>query len=141
MMLAPECPVREKRVRENSMNPVVHFEILSAPGGAAALREFYAQTFGWSYNVVPEMDYGLIEAPDDRRGVGGAVAAVEEGPPRVIVYIEVEDPAVALQQAEANGAEITREVTVIPGMVTFGEFRDPAGNIVGVVASETPPAE
>jgi hypothetical protein len=30
---------------------------------------------------------------------------------------------------------------VIPGMVTFGLFTDPAGNLVGLVEAETPPAE
>ena len=31
--------------------------------------------------------------------------------------------------------------TVIPGIVTFGLFGDPAGNMVGIVEEETPAGE
>ena len=33
----------------------------------------------------------------------------------------------------AAGAEVVQDVTEIPDMVTFAQFRDPAGNIVGLV--------
>ena len=119
-------------------NPVVHFEIMSAPGGAQALRQFYADTFGWQYNVVPE-DYALVDYTEGERGIGGAV--IEGKSANVVISIEVPDVAAALEQAKANGAEIIEEETVIPGMVTYGIFRDPAGNAMGVVAETTPPAE
>jgi hypothetical protein len=31
--------------------------------------------------------------------------------------------------------------TVIPGMISFGMFRDPAGNLIGLVEAETPSAD
>lgn len=121
------------------MSSVVHFELLSAAGGAPALRDFYAKTFGWSYDMAPGTDYALVAAPEDGRGIGGAVAEAEDGQPRVAIYVEVDDPAEYLERVRANGGEIVRDVTVVPGMVTFGEFRDPAGNIVGVAARDVPP--
>ena len=32
----------------------------------------------------------------------------------------------------ALGGEIVTPVTEIPGVVTFAEFRDPAGNVIGM---------
>lgn len=41
-----------------------------------------------------------------------------------------------LDKVVAAGAEKVQDVTEIPGMVTFAQFRDPAGNVIGLVKSE-----
>jgi len=38
-----------------------------------------------------------------------------------------------LRHKEPNDAQ---DVTEIPGMVTFAQFRDPAGNIIGLVKAD-----
>lgn len=56
-------------------------------------------------------------------------------------YIEVDDIEGYLDRAVAAGAEVIVPVTSIPGAVTMALFADPAGAVVGIVDSETPPVE
>lgn len=115
-------------------NPVVHFEIIGKDG--AALRDFYASTFGWQIQLPPEMDYGLVE--NGGEGINGGVGG--GGQNSVIFYIQVDDPLACLDKIAQAGGKTVTPVTTIPGMVTFAHFADPQGNVVGLVASETPPA-
>ncbi|MEX2446638.1 MAG: VOC family protein [Dehalococcoidia bacterium] len=55
---------------------------------------------------------------------------------KVLVYIEVDDPAAYLGKVKAAGGEVVQDVTVIPDMVTYATFRDPAGNEVGIVKAQ-----
>jgi hypothetical protein len=121
------------------MNPVVHFEINAPMGGKAALQKFYKDTFGWQVMPAGPTEYGMLPAPDDGRGIGGAVDETDRGP-EVVLYIEVEDIHAAVAQAVANGASLVQDVTEIPGMVTMALFRDPAGNLVGMADAVTPEA-
>jgi predicted enzyme related to lactoylglutathione lyase len=121
------------------INPVTHFEVMANPGGKTALRDFYASTFGWEYQVAPEMDYAMVNWAEGERGIGGAVDEAEDSA-HVMIYVEVDDPAAYLERVKANGGEVVTDVMTIPGMVTFATFRDPAGNLMGLVASEIPPA-
>lgn len=122
-------------------SPVVHFEIMAKPGEKPALQEFYRKTFGWNIENVPgPYPYGMLVKPDDEKGIGGAVDEVETaGDAQVMIYIEVADPQAALDEAIANGGTKVKDVVTIPGMVTMAVFKDPAGNAIGLVASETPP--
>ena len=65
----------------------------------------------------------------------------EKMPSYVTVYVEVEDVDAHLAKAEATGGTTVVPKQVIPGMVIFGLFNDSAGNMVGVVEAEMPPAE
>jgi hypothetical protein len=115
-------------------NPVVHFEIIGKDG--AALRDFYASTFGWEIQLPPEMDYGLVD--NNGEGIGGGIGGGAQN--SVIFYIQVDDPQACLDKIAQAGGKTVAPVTTIPGMVTFAHFADPQGNVVGLVASETPPA-
>lgn len=122
-------------------NPIVHFEIMAAPGGKQALQDFYRTAFDW--NIEPQDmgggdSYGLIRPEEG--GIGGAVDEAQDGGASVVVYIGVDDPQAFLDKAKENGAQEVMGVTTVPGMVTFAQFRDPAGNVVGIVANEPPPA-
>jgi predicted enzyme related to lactoylglutathione lyase len=115
----------------------MHFEIMAGPGGGAALRDFYASTFGWQYTAMPE-DYHLVNYNEGDPGIGGAV--IEADAPTVVISVEVEDVAAYLEQVKANGGEVVQDTQVMPGIVTYAVFRDPAGNQIGLVGSEIPPA-
>jgi predicted enzyme related to lactoylglutathione lyase len=52
----------------------------------------------------------------------------------VTVYIEVDDPQSILDEIEGKGGETVVPVTEVE-VVTFAQFRDPAGNVVGLVKS------
>jgi uncharacterized protein len=109
-------------------NPVTWFEVLGKD--ANKLRQFYGQVFGWQFNVMPEQDYGMVD-PADEHGIGGGVGAVNGGQPHAIWYAEVADPAAALSKIESLGGKVEQPATDA-GMVTFGTFKDPEGNLVGV---------
>jgi hypothetical protein len=115
-------------------NPVLHFEIIGKDG--AALRDFYSGIFNWQIQVPPEMDYGLVENKGE--GIDGGVGGGEQT--SVIFYISVDDPQAYLDKIGENGGKTIVPVTTIPGMVTFAQFADPQGNVVGLVANETPSA-
>lgn len=115
-------------------NPVVHFEI----GGPdrEGLKAFYEGVFGWEVHDVPEMDYSLVHAKDGDVGIDGGMPVQDT--PWVCIYIEVPDPYASLEAAVAAGAEVVMPVMESPG-VTLAQFRDPAGNIVGLVKAEEHP--
>lgn len=118
---------------------IVHWEFMGPDG--AAITAFYESLFGWKTEEVPGFDgYNLVGA--DQAGVGGAVGQGSESMPAyVTVYVQVDDVAEHLAKAEAAGGRIVMPRTVVPDMVTFGLFSDPAGNVVGVVEAEMPSAE
>ncbi|MGE3844463.1 MAG: VOC family protein [Vicinamibacterales bacterium] len=116
-------------------NPVVHFEILATDGAKA--QQFYADAFGWSIDANNPMQYGVV-SPQEGHGIGGGVAASQPGQPSgVTVYIEVTDIPAALAKVEAAGGKTVMPETEIPGMVTFAQFADPAGNVVGLVKANS----
>ena len=120
-------------------NPIVHFEIMAADGQKEALQAFYRDTFDWKITPAGDMQYGIVEKPTNDGGIRGAVDASPEGP-SVVIYISSDNIHAAVAKAKANGAEILMDVTTIPGMVTFAQFRDPAGNVMGIVDSTMPGA-
>ena len=114
-------------------NEVVHFEITGPDG--EALRHFYGDLFGWSFRDAEGRDYGLV-APEDREaGIGGGVGATTTGGPLTTVYVAVDDPQGYLDRAVAMGATVVLPLETVPGGITSGLFRDPQGNVVGVVGT------
>lgn len=111
-------------------NPVVHFEILGSDGDQ--LQGFYAEMFGWTINADNPMSYGLTDTGGE--GINGGIGQAETA--LATIYIEVDDPGQYLEKVVAAGAEVVQDVTEIPDMVTFAQFRDPAGNIVGLVKGD-----
>jgi uncharacterized protein len=117
-------------------NPVVHFEILGPD--AKKLQDFYSSLFGWTIDANNEMQYGTVD--NGGQGINGGVAPSDDGGPRSIFYISVKDATEHLQKIESMGGKTVTPATVIPGMVTYALFTDPAGNLIGLVNEEMPPA-
>lgn len=119
-------------------NPIVHFEILGRDG--PSLVAFYRDLFGWELREVPMegyTSYSFLPSPDE--GIGGGVGQLRpESQPFVTIYIEVTDPRAMLDAAVRSGAETVLDVTSVPGVGDIARFRDPQGNIIGLVRS-TPP--
>ena len=120
-------------------NKIVHWELMGPDGDA--LKTFYGELFGWKAAAVPGFDgYNVVEAED--AGIGGAIGkGPEEAPSYLTFYVEVDSIDEHLGIVGASGGSTVMPRTVIPGTVTFAMFADPAGNHVGLVESETPPAE
>ena len=110
-------------------SPIVHFEILGTDH--AGLRDFYRSQFGWEMQDVME-GYTLVTTPDG--SPDGAVGTPPEGQERMVtVYFEVDSIDDALASIEQAGGSTTVPRTVIPEMVVYAQFRDPAGNVLGLV--------
>lgn len=115
-------------------NPVTHFEILGRDGKKA--QAFYASLFGWNVDASNPMNYGIVSAPEGK-GIGGGVAASEDGKPLVTVYAEVADIAATLAKAEALGGRIVMPAMAVPGGPIIGQFADPDGNVIGLAQAGT----
>lgn len=115
---------------------IVHFDI-SGPD-EQALGTFYRDTFGWRIQHHPDMEYSLVTTADGALG-GGIGRAATATPP--IVYIEVDRIEDALVTIAAKGGAKVSDPVSIPGMVRFATFTDPAGNVMGLVEAEVPPAK
>jgi predicted enzyme related to lactoylglutathione lyase len=111
--------------------PVTWFEISTTE--AKAVREFYAELFGWDQQVLEEADYALVDVGVEG-AIGGGIGEAQ-GANQVIFYIEVDDPQAYLDRIEGAGGTTVVPVTEIPDMVTFAQFADPQGNVVGLVKS------
>jgi predicted enzyme related to lactoylglutathione lyase len=120
-------------------NKIVHFEIMGPDG--EALTNFYAGLFDWEPQAVPGFDgYNLVAS--EQSGLGGAVGkGSDEMPNYVTIYIEVDSIDDHLSRIDAAGGSTLMPRTEIPGTVTFAVFADPAGNVVGLVETDVPPAE
>jgi predicted enzyme related to lactoylglutathione lyase len=121
-------------------HPVVHFEVLGPDG--PALVAFYRELFGWDLRQVPMAGYDTYAyLPQPDQGIGGGVGQLgggdHAGDRVVTVYVEVADPQAALDRAVALDAQVVLAVTEIEGVGSIARFRDPQGNVVGLVRSAT----
>lgn len=119
-------------------HPVMWFEVLGTDGGK--LRQFYGDLFGWTFDVIPQADYGLVKIGGGRGipgGVGSAKAAMRSW---VTFYTETPDVAASLAKAQALGGTIVVPRTVMPD-VTLGIFEDPEGHPIGLVEARAPAAQ
>ena len=118
---------------------IVHWELMGPDGDK--LAAFYSDLFGWNLQATPNFDgYHMTEA--EETGIGGAVGQGNENMTQYqTIYVQVDSVDEHLGRVEGAGGTTVVPRTVIPGMVSFGLFTDPAGNLVGIVEEETPAAE
>ena len=109
---------------------VTHFEINAKDAKRA--QDFYSGLFDWKIRLDPTNNYGLIDT-GLKMGIGGGIGQAQEGSiTTVTFYVQVEDVQKYLDKALSMGAKLIMPVTVIPDMVTFAQFADPEGNIIGL---------
>lgn len=117
--------------------PVVHFEITGHDG--AQLQSFYSKLFGWKIDANNPMQYGLVAA--EEKSIGGGISGHEPGgKPSVTVYVAVDKIDPVLAEVAKHGGSTVMPRTVIPGMVIMAQFKDPSGNVIGLVENEMPAA-
>lgn len=114
-------------------NPVVHFEINGRD--ASRLQQFYGELFGWKIDADNPMNYGIVDTQAGGDGINGGIGQSEQGGTQVTFYIAVPDVQAVLDSVERTGGRTVVPVTEIPNMVTFAQFADPEGNVVGLVKS------
>jgi len=117
--------------------PVTHFEIITKD--AQRVKDFYANLFGWNYNDMPEMGYGMVDT-GVKMGINGGIGQAQENmAPCVTFYVQVEDLQAHLDKAVSLGGTIVVPLTDIPGAVTFAQIKDPDGNMVGILKGPQAP--
>jgi predicted enzyme related to lactoylglutathione lyase len=117
------------------MPRVVHFEISSDEPEKAI--EFYKKTFGWEFQKWEgPMEYWLIMTGDKNQpGIDGGLG--RKSPENLDKnVIDVDDVDEALNKVEANGGTILRPKMAIPGVGYIAYFKDPDGNIFGLMKDD-----
>jgi uncharacterized protein len=99
--------------------PIVFFDI--AGPDAAKLKGFYSDNFGWSIDGT-----NGIKTP-------ALPGTLRQDPPATILYIGVPDINAALAKIVASGGTTVIPRMVVPNVVIFALFKDPAGNVLGLV--------
>jgi uncharacterized protein len=123
------------------MGRVVHFEIHAADMDAA--ERFYTTVFGWTARRAPagERDYRLlVTGRDGTPGINGALLERWGDPPAAgepvsafVCTVAVDDlDETERRIAEAGGARVV-DRRDIEGVGRLAYFRDPEGNIFGVI--------
>ena len=100
--------------------PIVYFEVAGPDG--AALQAFYAKVFEWDINAQRTISLGTA-------GIRGGI---RQDPADKVIYMGVPDVNAAQTAIEAAGGTVVIRRMAVPGVVTFGLFKDPAGNLCGL---------
>ena len=112
-------------------NKISHIEFMGADG--AGQNTFYSSIFDWETDAVPGFDEYYMVTSDLGGGPGAAVGKGPEGSPSYLtVYIDVDSIDETLAKIGAAGGQTVTPRTVVPDIVTFAMFTDPAGNLVGL---------
>jgi uncharacterized protein len=116
--------------------PIVHFEINAKDGKRA--QKFYSTLFKWKIDANNPMNYGMINT-GSKKGIQGGIGQTDSNRmPYSTFYVAVNNPQKYLDKAVKLGGRIVMPVTEIPNMVTFAQFADPEGNIIGLVKDMKP---
>lgn len=108
------------------------FEIGTAD--PAQTHAFYGELFGWTYQQDPdagELPYELVTTVDEQPK-GGLWATGGEIPSYGVFYVEVDDVAATVANAEANGGKVLVPRQSSPNGLTFAHLLDPQGVRFGV---------
>jgi predicted enzyme related to lactoylglutathione lyase len=112
------------------VNPVVHWELF-APD-ALALARFYEALFGWTAEPLPDIGYVHIDTHAGS-GIYGGIASVPDGSRQPMFYASADDLESTLDHIHQAGGTTT--LPPLHEVVTFAQFADPEGNVVGLVQS------
>lgn len=108
---------------------VVHWEVQARD--PAAQREFFGSLFGWNVDANNEQNYGMVTA-GGAGSIGGGIGMTMDDAPRATFYIQVPSIVDTLDKAAMMGAQMVMPRTDI-GMVVMAQFRDPEGNLIGLI--------
>src|SRR6266516_3991427 len=112
--------------------PVVHFEVIGQ--AAAKLQAYYSNLFGWEIDANNPMNYGSV-AREGNTNADGVGVGREGYPGHVTFYVEVPDVEAALAKAESLCGKRLMGPDQITPEVLIGQFADPEGHAIGVIAS------
>lgn len=125
------------------MDSIVHFEIPVDKMDRA--QKFYKETFGWSINSIPEMDYALLGTtpaneqgrPTEPGAINGGMLLREEPVKHTVVTINVKSIDDAEKRLQKNGGKMIRKKMSVADMGFAAYFQDTEGNVVGLWETKT----
>ncbi len=124
------------------MNRVIHFEI-HAKDPQAAIK-FYSQIFGWQFQKWEgPQDYWLIKTGEnDTPGIDGGLIGRRgdidgEAVIAYICTIDVVSVDQKVQEVKKYGGKVVVPKSAIPGVGWLVYCKDPAGNIFGMLESDS----
>jgi predicted enzyme related to lactoylglutathione lyase len=128
------------------MGRVVHFEIPADDEDRA--REFYRSNFGWSFQVIPELEYSLATTgnvspegmPTDAFSINGAIFRRGDVVKFPLITIAVDNIDAALEHIVQSGGKTVRGKLEVPGLGWNAYFQDTEGNIIGLWQDTSPAA-
>jgi predicted enzyme related to lactoylglutathione lyase len=107
---------------------VVHWEVQARD--PVAQQQFFGELFGWSVDANNPQQYGMVNAGGPGSIPGGIGPASDS--PRATFYVQVPSIADTLDKAATMGGQTIMPRTDI-GMVILAQFRDPEGNLIGLI--------
>ena len=100
---------------------------------------FYEEVFGWRFKKWNgPMDYWLIMTGDeDEPGIDGGLAyEEEEGFPKVVNTIDVDDIDGIIKKIESKGGQIARPKHAVPSVGWLAYFKDSEGVMFGIMQND-----
>lgn len=118
------------------MPRLVHFEMNVKD--VEKTIEFYKKVFGWQFQKWDgPIDYWLIMTGDENEpGIDGGLSKEEEGFPKVVNTIDVEDIDDIVERIENNGGKIVNPKHAVPGVGWLAYFKDSEGAMFGVMQND-----
>ena len=107
---------------------VVHWEVQARD--PVAQGQFFGSLFGWNVDANNPQSYGMVTAGGPG-SIGGGIGATMDAP-RATFYVQVPSIVDTLDKAATMGAQMVMPRTDI-GMVVMAQFRDPEGNLIGLI--------
>jgi predicted enzyme related to lactoylglutathione lyase len=107
---------------------VVHWEVQARD--AVAQQRFFGELFGWNVDANNPQNYGMV-SPGGPGSIGGGIGPAMDAP-RATFYVQVPNIVDTLDKAATMGAQMVMPRTDI-GMVVMAQFRDPEGNLIGLI--------
>ena len=118
------------------MPRVVHFEI-DAKNPEKAIK-FYETVFGWKIEKWKgPIEYWLITTGKGESGIDGGLSRRTEDTPSMVNTIDVSSIGEYIAKVESNGGSIMRSKMAVPGVGWMAYFKDPEGNLFGMMEEDT----
>ncbi|UCE96909.1 MAG: VOC family protein [Candidatus Bathyarchaeota archaeon] len=118
------------------MTRVVHFEI-EAEKPERAIK-FYEKVFGWKVEKWKgPIEYWLITTgTENESGINGGLSRRTESEPSTVNTIDVPSVDDFVMKIKSEGGEIVRPKTAVPGVGWMAYFKDPEGNLWGIMEED-----
>ena len=114
------------------MPTIAHFD-LSAENQERA-KNFYEKLFGWKFQLIPQMEYYLVETKDlaGGQGVGGGLSKRQSPDQNITNYIGVDSVDRYLAKVEKLGGRVVMPRQTVPGWGYLAVCTDTENNTFGL---------